>query len=167
MLPERAGVEFLEYRACLRLLLAGCLGQDAPDSIDIVIDPYGKPYLAAYPELHFNISHSHGLLLVAMAIAPVGVDVEYVREISDWHELSLHLFGAEQTRIIAALAEPMRSYTFLQHFTAQEAKIKALGHGFSGGGLAIVNTMTDCTYLMTVRLPDIPGYTSHLCITSG
>lgn len=39
----------------------------------------GKPFFPDEPGLHFNLSHSGGLLLCAVADRPVGVDVEVVR----------------------------------------------------------------------------------------
>ena len=38
--------------------------------------PYGKPYLTGYPEIHFNISHSGGWAVCALASMPCGVDGE-------------------------------------------------------------------------------------------
>ncbi len=40
---------------------------------------WGKPFFPQRPGLHFNLSHSAGVCLCALADAPVGVDVEVVR----------------------------------------------------------------------------------------
>lgn len=39
----------------------------------------GKPWFPARPGLHFNVSHSGGLLLCGAGAAPLGVDIERVR----------------------------------------------------------------------------------------
>ena len=39
----------------------------------------GKPWFPDLPDLHFNLSHSHGAAVCALHHLPVGVDVEKVR----------------------------------------------------------------------------------------
>lgn len=41
----------------------------------------GKPYLRLHPELSFNISHSGDWIACALGDAPVGLDIQYHREI--------------------------------------------------------------------------------------
>lgn len=52
--------------------------------------PLGKPYFPAYPHIYFNMSHTDGAVLVALADVPVGVDIEKIRPISQrmlrWNE---------------------------------------------------------------------------------
>jgi len=42
----------------------------------------GKPWFPEYPNVHFNLSHTDGAVLVGVADAPVGVDIEKIRPIS-------------------------------------------------------------------------------------
>ena len=44
--------------------------------------PEGKPFLAHYPDIHFNLSHSGTVALCAISDQPVGADVEVPRKIS-------------------------------------------------------------------------------------
>ena len=37
----------------------------------------GKPYFPDFPEVHFNLSHTTGAVLVALSGEPVGVDIEH------------------------------------------------------------------------------------------
>lgn len=43
----------------------------------------GKPCFPAYPELHFSLSHTKGVVLAALSNAPVGADAERRRAIPD------------------------------------------------------------------------------------
>ena len=43
---------------------------------DISATEKGKPFLPAYPTVHFNISHCDGLVACAVDDSPVGVDAE-------------------------------------------------------------------------------------------
>jgi 4'-phosphopantetheinyl transferase len=49
----------------------------------ISVSEHGKPYLADYPNIHFNISHCLKAVAVVVADIPVGIDVESFRDYSD------------------------------------------------------------------------------------
>src|SRR6185437_5472537 len=73
-----------EARAARGRILAAALGESEPPAL--VTDENGKPRLAVDPErLSFNLSHSGGLGLVALAPGgvDVGVDVERLKERRD------------------------------------------------------------------------------------
>ena len=38
----------------------------------------GKPYFPAYPDFHYNISHSGGLVVCGFADHPLGIDIQAV-----------------------------------------------------------------------------------------
>ena len=42
----------------------------------------GKPYFPDHPDVHFNLSHTAGAVLVALSDRPVGVDIERIRPVS-------------------------------------------------------------------------------------
>ena len=65
-------------RQAMRTILGAYL-QAPPDSLEIDTTAAGKPYLAD-DRIHFNLSHSRDVALVAVATAPVGVDLEHPRE---------------------------------------------------------------------------------------
>jgi 4'-phosphopantetheinyl transferase len=132
MLPVSKGQEFLSFRACLRNLLAVCYMKTSPPrEICIEISEHGKPRLPDAPELHFNVSHSHGALAIAVSRLEIGVDIEKIRPIPDWHDLAENFLAPTDTAAIADLPEAERSAAFLRRFTAREAYLKALGSGFS------------------------------------
>jgi 4'-phosphopantetheinyl transferase len=62
----------------MRTILGAYL-KTPPDSLEIDTTPEGKPHLAT-GRLQFNLSHSREVALVAVARAPVGVDLEHPRE---------------------------------------------------------------------------------------
>lgn len=95
----------------------------------------GKPVLANRSEpahLHFNLSHSHNLALLAVTrLAPVGVDLEYRRDIPDWQDIARHFFSAFEYRQLMSLPQAQRQKAFYCCWTRKEAIVKATGEGFS------------------------------------
>ncbi|MGH8282615.1 MAG: 4'-phosphopantetheinyl transferase family protein [Gammaproteobacteria bacterium] len=77
--------------------------------------------------LKLNLSHSHGLLALAVATMPVGVDVERVRPRS----LTVHaerVFMAEETAYLARTQDDIgRLRLFYRYWTLKEAVCKAAG----------------------------------------
>lgn len=128
--------------ASLRHLLATRLGC-APTDLRLVIGEAGKPMLCpethgatAASQLHFNLSHTRGLVAVALADCPVGIDVEPVRALADLAALARTHMGAEAQAALAACSdEAARTALFFHHWTLGEAFIKATGQGL-GQGLA-------------------------------
>jgi 4'-phosphopantetheinyl transferase len=99
--------EFILARAMLRFLLGTYLERD-PRSITFCHNRWGKPFLAE-PEsgIFFNVSHSEGLVLYALAQGgDVGVDVEGVSS-----------------------SDISRPFSFFAEWTYREALTKAPGRG--------------------------------------
>ena len=51
--------------------------------IEILRGKYGKPYLKGYANFHFNVSHTHNAIAVAVADTPIGIDIERIRPLND------------------------------------------------------------------------------------
>ena len=68
---------FAAGRGALRSILANYLSM-APERLEFGYSQHGKPFLAnVRADIHFNISHSHDLMVAAVCRGrPVGVDVE-------------------------------------------------------------------------------------------
>ena len=97
----------------------------------ITVGPHKKPTLAAYPDIHFNISHCHGLVACAFAPFPVGIDVEHIRPFRD-HLLHRVLTPEEQAQLEAfSTTEEKRQEWFFRFWTLKETFVKALGVGIS------------------------------------
>ena len=83
---RRAKVQSFRFAKDQRLsLLAGLLLDEllADCSLrerDMVyeVENGGKPVFANRPDLHFSLAHSEHMAVAALALAPVGIDVEYL-----------------------------------------------------------------------------------------
>jgi 4'-phosphopantetheinyl transferase len=83
--------------------------------------------------IQFNLSHSEDLALYgAIASKKIGVDLEYLRPISDALKLARRFFSPQETSAIEQLTGIARERAFLQIWTAKEAYLKAIGDGLSG-----------------------------------
>jgi 4'-phosphopantetheinyl transferase len=98
---------------------------------DLVREPGGKPRLRDVTRsLGFNLSHTHGLALVAIGPYPrIGVDVEVRRRLSRILPIARRILSDAETRELEALPEAARPARFLQFWTAMEARQKAFGLG--------------------------------------
>jgi 4'-phosphopantetheinyl transferase len=116
---ERDRHRYLACRGALRDLLGAELGL-APEAVELTYGPFGKP------ECHgarFNVSHSHGLAL--LAIGADGVDIERVRNDIDPQTLGRSVFTPDELVAINTIED------FFSAWTTKEALIKAEGGGFS------------------------------------
>jgi len=124
----------------VRGLLAAYLGC-APDAVGVAIGEHGKPFLdgrfpAGARAFDFNVSHSGGALLVAIARGQeLGVDIESQRRRRPVLELARRFFAADEAAALASFDEPQQQTAFLRLWSCKEAIVKALGIGI-GFGLA-------------------------------
>ena len=130
---ERDRRRFIVAHGVLRDLLGRYL-QTQPDRISFVYNAFDKPDLS--PEfgtrLKFNLSHSGGLALIAIATASdVGVDVEYIRPQSDYADIARHFFSAAECDYLIAVPSHLYPEAFLSCWTKKEAYVKACGEGLA------------------------------------
>jgi 4'-phosphopantetheinyl transferase len=130
---ERDRQRFIVARGVLRDLLARYL-QTQPGQIGFVYNAFGKPELG--PEsgsrLTFNLSHSAGLALIAIATASnVGVDLEYIRGQSDYADIARRFFSAAEVDYLTALPSHLYAEAFFSCWTKKEAYVKACGEGLA------------------------------------
>jgi len=126
---------FVTSHGALRRLLSQKLGLPA-DQIPIHTGPQGKPLLAGElgGQLHFNLSHSGGLGLVALSErTEVGVDVECVRPVPDAMRLARRFFSGAEAAALQERAELDRPAAFFRVWTRKEAVLKATGLGIGHG----------------------------------
>ncbi|WP_307813194.1 4'-phosphopantetheinyl transferase superfamily protein [Streptomyces sp. N35] len=167
---------YVAAHTALRVVIGACLGEDplavrftredcpgcgGPHGRPVLAGTYGRheavspqarPGSAAAPPLHFSLSHTHGLALIALAATPVGVDVEALpgaRTVADVAS-TLH---PDERGFLAQLPAEERPFAFARCWTRKEAYLKGTGEGLGGGGFArtVVGAAAD-------PLP-VPGWT--------
>jgi 4'-phosphopantetheinyl transferase len=77
--------------------------------------------------VHFNVTHTSGLALVAVATSRVGIDVERVREVPDAAGLVERFFSPAECRAYRELPAEHRLRAFYRGWVCKEAVIKAAG----------------------------------------
>lgn len=123
---DRSG--FVVAHASLRQILSGYVAA-APTSLRFVGGSHGKPALAT-PGPHFNLSHSDGLALVAVAPdRPIGVDVERVRRDCEVDAIAQRFFGAAEVELLLQSRDDVRLARFFRLWTCKESCLKADGRG--------------------------------------
>lgn len=131
---QRDREHFVAARGGLRDIVGRYTGS-APESLRFAYDEFGKPRLsgeAGLESLRFNVSHSHGVALYAVASGrEVGVDLEYVREEFACQEIAERFFSRREVAALNALPVEERAAAFFDCWTRKEAYIKALGEGLS------------------------------------
>ncbi|MBA4067366.1 MAG: 4'-phosphopantetheinyl transferase [Isosphaera sp.] len=123
----KARHEFVVGRGHLRRLLGELLGVE-PAAVPITTAGAGKPVLAG-GGVHFNVTHTDGLALVALADRPVGVDVERVRPVANPDGLVDRFFSPAERRAYRDLPPDLRPAGFFRGWTTKEAVLKAAGLG--------------------------------------
>jgi 4'-phosphopantetheinyl transferase len=131
---ERTQREFLLARGLARTVLAGYTAV-APAALRFTTDAFGKPLLCstvADPEVHFNLSHSHGVIVFAVARGrQVGIDVEDAGRRIAFLDLAERYFAPAEVAHLQRLPEADRQTAFFAIWTLKEAFVKATGHGLS------------------------------------
>lgn len=126
--------EFVLGRVMARLLLSRRLGT-APADLQFVENDHGRPEIthpAVDPPLHFNLSHSGGLVACVMGgRGQIGVDLERLdRPPVDRRVIDRYCSAEEQTALFD-MPETLRHERFLQLWTLKEAYVKARGTGLT------------------------------------
>jgi 4'-phosphopantetheinyl transferase len=98
-----------------------------------VTGEFGKPALAAdFREcnLHFNISHTRGLVACAIALHEIGVDVERCDRTIDL-DIARYHFAPEEVHLLRSFPPGQQAKIFFRFWSLKEAFIKATGEGLS------------------------------------
>lgn len=125
------GERYLRAHGALRAILA----QVTAAAPEFAVTPSGKPYLPGVPALKFNLSHSHGMAVVGVALeVEIGVDVERVRTLPGHEAIAERFFPPSEAAAHAAVLAPDRERDFFRRWTRIEAILKARGVGLYGAG---------------------------------
>ena len=152
---ERDRKHFIAGRGILRGILGKYLDLD-PAEIRFCYTSRGKPGLANTAQtLYFNLSHSQGLALYGVSRDfNLGIDLEYMRPMSDIEQLAKRFFSPGEYTAIASLPDDEKQRAFFQAWTCKEAYLKATGDGLAGG-------------LAEVEVSLIPGEGARLIRIAG
>jgi 4'-phosphopantetheinyl transferase len=129
---ERDRQRYIISHGIVRDILARYSGLAAP-KLRFSTNSYGKPQLLAAGDaagLQFNLSHSHDLALVAVALnRAVGVDVEQMRAELAGLEIARQTFAPAEVADLLAMPASQQTQAFFNCWTRKEAYIKAVGQG--------------------------------------
>jgi len=127
---EKHRTHFVVGRGGLRYVLARYLDVK-PEEFRFSYGAYGKPALVS-EELSFNMSHSHGVALFAVALdRELGVDVEHIRADFASEDIARRFFSRGEVAAFNALDKEEQVAAFFRCWTRKEAYIKAIGRGLS------------------------------------
>jgi len=128
---EKHRRHFIVARGFLRSVVARYL-ETQPEALRFSYGAYGKPALASEHVLRFNLSHSHEVALLAVALdAELGVDVEHIRADFASEEIARRFFSRAEVEVFNALPQEEQVAAFFRCWTRKEAYIKAIGKGLS------------------------------------
>lgn len=103
---------------------------------------FKKPYLFGHSDIHFNISHSEGLLVCAVYDKPIGVDVERVRSYPE----NLIKKVCSESELEFILKSGNINYEFCRLWTGKEACLKLQGRGFNNVRLKEISCENAVSY---------------------
>jgi len=125
---------FVAAHGILREILGRAVAQE-PSALTFSSNRYGKPCFppgSEFAHIHFNLSHSGGRALYAIAqIGEVGIDIEKIRSLPDMPALATRVFSAREARLFFSLPASIQVEAFFTCWTRKEAYLKARGEGFA------------------------------------
>lgn len=130
---ERDRRDFVVARGILRDILGRYLGA-ASDRLRFRYNAHGKPALEALPGQEtfcFNISHTAGLALFAVARTEVGVDIEEIRNGVEYAAAARPFFSPQEIAVLDSLPHEMQVSAFFACWVRKEAYVKARGVGLA------------------------------------
>ena len=119
----------------------------------------GKPYLRLHPELFFNISHSGEWIACALANVPVGIDIQYHREIKLEQTARKICTPQEWKLFVQADTEKEKKNILFQIWTKKESYLKFTGDGIRRELCEI--SYEECSFYQ-LTMPD--EYSGTICV---
>lgn len=120
----------------MRTVLASYLQRPA-QSLEFTRANRGKPSLKPLsnePDIQFNLSHSHNLAILAVAInQALGIDLEFMDRKHEWKKIIHRFFSNREQAAIFSLPEAQQEQAFYQVWTRKEAHMKVTGQGLHLG----------------------------------
>lgn len=162
-LPELRRDKALRYRReidrklCVVSYVLLCHALKTSYSIDgqlrFVYGEHGKPYLADYPNVFFNLSHCEAGVACAVSDFEVGADIQEVKPYSE--AVANRVFCGGELDALSHAQD--KNFEFARLWTRKEAYLKMLGTGISDG-MKLVDT---------TAAPDILTFVFENCVVSA
>lgn len=127
-LHEKDRSSFITRRIVTKLLLARYLNTDAA-GVCFGSSLNKKPVLAGRTNIHFNISHSSELILIAVSDHEVGIDVERLDPDLRHSEIAENAFSEDELEFYEMAGD--RVERFYRMWTRKESLLKAVGKGIN------------------------------------
>jgi len=155
------GTRFAASRAGLRAVLGSYLDV-SPAGLRFGAAPSGRPVLVAPGPvgLEFSLARTAGLALIAVALTPVGADIEEIRPRPGLADIAAAKFGPAEAACIAAGCAATALASFYRHWTVKEAYLKAVGIGLAG----LAHAAVDCRPAPEIRFRGRPPGGLRLCL---
>jgi len=126
---SRQTIRYLGSRVAVRLILAGYLDRK-PESLTFKVTKKGKPYLSnPNSGLEFNLTHTADQALLAVALHPVGIDIERYRAIPRLLDIAKRVLPQEDLDALMNSSKDKQPGLFFSLWTRFEAQLKAQGLG--------------------------------------
>ncbi len=121
---ERNG--FIVRRSLLKIIMAKHCGTSASE---IVIEDKGgtKPFIKAFEQIDYSISHSGNYILIAISKEPIGIDIEELLPHFDRNDLLDEQFSEDEKNKVGNAANG--TMEFFKYWTRKEALVKGTGKG--------------------------------------
>jgi|GEM_PF-134532 len=172
---------FIASRGILRFILGRYLDRE-PADLRFFYNAYGKPALTEEMTdgLRFNLSHSAGLALYAVAQnREVGIDLEWIRPSLAREQIAERVFSAAEVAALRSLPDQLQAEGFFTYWTLKEAFTKAKGEGLTlpldgfevspssegqVAGLTLYGHPQEARCWSLLKLLPAPGYLAALAI---
>ena len=137
--------------------------------------PGEKPRFPAYPDFHYNISHSGGVAVCGLSDHPIGIDLQKIPE--DTRRIRLiakRFFSAQEQETLQTLHDQNEPEAlcrlFCRYWTSRESYIKLTGRGLAESfqnfcpdlESGVMNTLRGGSFFLT-ECPAPEGYCLTVC----
>lgn len=163
---QRSGLNrnrFVGARWWMRTILGHYLGV-RPAALEFRVRRYGKPFLAGYEELDFNLTHSAGESMLAVSTSgSVGIDVERLGEHAYDRAAARRVLSAHEMTLVEQSDD--RAEAFLRSWVRKEAFAKARGSGLDAALPAISvspGPRVACEGWWVIDIPSSSGWAAAL-----
>jgi 4'-phosphopantetheinyl transferase len=120
-------LQVVKARALLRTMLAAFTGAP-PASFEFDEGNGTRPRLRENPwGLHFSVSHTAGWIAVAVARAPIGIDIEQMVPDCAWQDIAETCFHPSEREALQGMPGRAAREAFFCIWTRKEAYVKAIG----------------------------------------